>query len=162
MSYEDYENKQVKEKRIIQLWAGGIIALLSIALVTVTARDKYLIYKNAPQLDQEFLSKDVCFAGFDSIVSRAGAGVFVEKEYLSAIEDENYSMIDFDLSKENYRQIEMINKNVCKIIIKDQSTSGHGLRAFKISLVHSKNFDFNHKVSNIAEVILDESDLRWR
>jgi len=162
MSYESFDNKHRKQKLIIAIWASIVITVLIALLIMLEGKRTYAIYKSAPFLDHEFLERDICSAGFNSIVKKGAVKSLVAEWYVIALKKENYGMIDFKVTKDSYRSIKMIDNRTCKIILKDGNTDGHGLRSFNVKLDQSKDYIFNYKVSLVSEVLLDDEDLKWR
>ena len=161
MSYETFDNKHRRQKFYVILWSAAVITSLVAIIIINSGRQSYAIYKTAPFLDHKFLERDICAAGFDAIVNRGAVSSLVVDWYLAALQESKYSMIDFKVTKGDYRLIKM-EQDSCKIILKDRQTKGHGLRSFQIKLEQSSEYIFNYKISSIAEVLLEDVDLNWR
>ena len=160
MTYENYENKNRKHQNYIIYGLGGIIILLVLLLTYLADRRSHIIYKTSPYLDQEFLEKDICRAGFHSIIKHGAVESLVTTDYLLALEKDKYKSVDLKIETKNYRLVQMSSKKKCKIIIKDPEAMGHGLRSFQIRLEHNPDFIFNYKIASISEVLLQEEDVQ--
>jgi hypothetical protein len=160
MSYEKFDNRHRKQKYLILMWSCLTILCLVLIITINMAKDNYLVFKSAPVLDSSLLKEDICFNGFNSIVRKGAISSLVIDSYIKALKKLNYQMIDFDISKDSYRLIKLLNNEQCKIILRDLNTQGHGLRSFVVKLRKNDDFEFEYKVSGIFEVLLEENDLQ--
>lgn len=162
MEHDELFGQRKDVWNVVYKFIAVALLLLNVINFLISTNKHNDFIKLKEHFSEKIVEEDVCHYGFKSVVSKMPSDSMVERRYSDALKIENYSMIDFDI--EEYKIVSSTTKESgkCKLIIRKSNSEGHGLRAFIVSLVKNKDFEFNFKVNGISEIVLDDSDLKWR
>ena len=162
MDFKYYESS-VKKQNDILVSIGIPIILLLVGLISVLLfKYNNYVFRASEVFNKEGLSKDICIEGLKSIFNHSAHESLVSDKLVNYLSKNKYEDFDFEINERNqFRYAQMISKDSCKVIIKNEDVDGHGLISLLISIKESEDFPFQYKVSDYREFAIKASEIAF-
>ena len=160
VDYNYYESSVKKQNDILVSIGIPIIVLLSALIGVLVFKYNNYVFRASEVFNREGLSKDICIEGLRTIFDHKAHESLVSKKLVNYLKKHNYEDFDFEINEKNqFRYVEMISKDACKVIIQNEEVDGHGLISLLISIKESEDFPFQYKVSDYREFAIRASEV---
>jgi len=147
MSYENFEASFTKENKRLKFMLSTAIVISLIAIVLQFFNRRYFLYQGASIFEERPLAEEVCRLAFVGLAEGSPNSFVVHEEVIKIAKES-----DFSLPIEKILQVQSLEKEACKIVLKSEGS----LTAFKIKLVGSYSNPFYYKLIQLDEIQASE------